>query len=60
MNKRNIEARNLLGLVYYEMGETVSALSEWVISKSFSPDANEAEDLLEKVQDTMSARATRA
>ena len=51
MNKRNIEARNLLGLVYYEMGETISALSEWVISKSFSPDANEAEDLLEKVQD---------
>ena len=51
MNKRNIEARNLLGLVYYEMGETVSALSEWVISKSFSPDYNEAEDLLEKVQD---------
>ena len=29
--KVNIQARNLLGLIYYEMGETVSALSEWVI-----------------------------
>lgn len=30
-NKRNIQARNLLGLVYFEMGEVVAALSEWVI-----------------------------
>ena len=37
-NKMNIDARNLLGLVYYEMGETVNALSEWVISKSLAPD----------------------
>ena len=33
-NKNNIEARNLLGLVYFEMGEVVSALGEWVISKN--------------------------
>ena len=32
LNKRNIQARNLLGLVYYETGETVQALCEWVIS----------------------------
>ena len=32
LNKGNIDARNLLGLVYYEMGEVVAALSEWVIS----------------------------
>ena len=25
-NKKNIQARNLLGLVYFEMGETVSCL----------------------------------
>ncbi|MBE5997947.1 MAG: hypothetical protein E7240_11585, partial [Lachnospiraceae bacterium] len=31
-NKLNIQARNLLGLVYFETGEVVSALSEWVIS----------------------------
>lgn len=30
----NTNARNLLGLVYFEMGESVKALSEWVISKS--------------------------
>ena len=32
-NKLNIQARNLLGLVYFETGEAVAALSEWVISK---------------------------
>ena len=41
-NKYNIEARNLLGLVYYEMGEVVDALSEWVISKSYQQDNNNA------------------
>ncbi len=30
-NKHNTEARNLLGLVYNEMGETIAALSEWVL-----------------------------
>ena len=34
LNKNNIHARNLLGLVYYEMGEAASALKEWVISKN--------------------------
>ena len=33
MYKYNIHARNLLGLVYFETGEVVAALSEWVISK---------------------------
>lgn len=32
-SQNNIEARNLLGLVYCEMGEVVEALSQWVISK---------------------------
>jgi Flp pilus assembly protein TadD/cell division protein FtsB len=34
LNKDHIEARNLLGLVYFEMGETAAALSEWVVSQS--------------------------
>ena len=34
-NKRNTDARNLLGLIYYQMGEIVAALSEWVISVHF-------------------------
>lgn len=38
LNKFNIDARNLLGLVYFEMGETVDALSEWVISKNLKPE----------------------
>ena len=48
--KMNIQARNLLGLVYFEMGETVDALSEWVISKNLSPQDNVAEKYLQAVQ----------
>lgn len=36
MYKYNIHARNLLGLVYFETGEVVAALSEWVISKKYA------------------------
>lgn len=50
MNKRNTEARNLLGLVYYEMGEIVAALGEWVISKHFQPEDNRADEYMEKIQ----------
>lgn len=49
-NKANIQARNLLGLVYFEMGETVDALSEWVISRSLQPEDNIAEQYLESIQ----------
>ncbi|SFR81215.1 tetratricopeptide repeat protein [Anaeromicropila populeti] len=48
--KRNTNARNLLGLVYFEMGETVSALSEWVISKHFQPENNDADRYMESLQ----------
>lgn len=49
-NKNNIDARNLLGLVYYETGEVVAALSEWVISKNLRPEKNIADDYIEKLQ----------
>lgn len=49
-NKANIPARNLLGLVYFEMGETVDALSEWVISRSLQPEDNIAEEYLTSIQ----------
>ena len=39
-NKYNIHARNLLGLVYFETGEAVAALSEWIISKNIMPENN--------------------
>lgn len=48
--KANTQARNLLGLVYLEMGETVDALSEWVISRSIQPEDNIAEQYLESIQ----------
>ena len=34
--KMNIDARNLLGLVYFETGEVVEALTEWVSRKIIS------------------------
>ncbi len=52
--KANIPARNLLGLVYYEMGEVVDALSEWVISRSLQPEGNPAEEYLAAVQSNRS------
>lgn len=49
-NKNNVDARNLLGLVYFETGEVVAALSEWVISKNLRPEKNIADDYIEKLQ----------
>ena len=49
-DKRNIQARNLLGLVYFETGEVVSALSEWVISKNLQPTRNQASEYINKLQ----------
>lgn len=50
LDKRNVRARNLLGLVYFEMGETVQAISEWVISQHFRPDKNPANGYIKSVQ----------
>lgn len=49
-NKNNIKARNLLGLVYYEMGEVVAALSEWIISTNLRAKKNVATDYIERLQ----------
>ncbi|WP_026504446.1 tetratricopeptide repeat protein [Butyrivibrio sp. NC3005] len=43
LNKNNIDARNLLGLIYFETGEVVAALCEWVISKNLSIEDNRAD-----------------
>lgn len=51
-NKYNTKARNLLGLVYFELGETVLALSEWVISKNLDSDNELADKYLNAIQDT--------
>lgn len=49
-NKLNIQARNLLGLVYFETGEAVAALSEWVISKNIMPENNIASEYIDRLQ----------
>lgn len=51
LNKKNTNARNLLGLCYYEIGEVVLALSEWIISRNFdSKKDNLANLYIEKIQ----------
>lgn len=54
-NKKNANARNLLGLIYYEMGETVAALSEWVLSKYLQPQDNAADYYINLVQKNQTA-----
>ena len=49
-DKKNIQARNLLGLVYFETGEVVAALSEWVISKNLKPGRNLATEYIQILQ----------
>lgn len=50
INKKNTNARNLLGLVQFEMGEVVEALSQWIISKNFQKENNLADTYIEEVQ----------
>lgn len=49
-DKNNIDARNLLGLIYYEMGEVVEALCQWVVSKNLQEENNLADHFLNEVQ----------
>jgi len=41
-NKNNTPARNLLGVIYYEIGDAADALEEWTISASLQREDNEA------------------
>lgn len=54
LNKEHVDARNLLGLVYFEIGEVVSALGEWIISKNLQPEKNLAEDYISRLQNNQS------
>ena len=49
-NKYQTDARNLLGLIYYEMGETAESLVQWVISQNLQPEHNRAEVYLRRIQ----------
>lgn len=48
--KYQIDARNLLGLIYYEIGETSQALVQWVISCNLQPEKNRAVRYIREVQ----------
>ncbi|MBR4345182.1 MAG: tetratricopeptide repeat protein [Lachnospiraceae bacterium] len=50
LNKHNSDARNLLGLIYYETGDIVNALSCWLVSRHLDPEDNEADYFLEKIK----------
>ena len=54
-DKYNTNARNLLGLVYNEMGETVAALSEWVLSRYLQPENNRAQYYINVIQKNQTA-----
>ena len=49
-NRANIDARNLLGLVYYGRGEVAEGLVEWIISKNLKPQENLADRFIDEVQ----------
>lgn len=49
-NKVNTNARNLLGLIYYELGEGVPAVREWLISKGYQNEENRASEYLEQTK----------
>ena len=49
-NKRNVPARNLLGLIHYEMGEAVQAMSEWVMSINYQQENNLATKYLKELK----------
>lgn len=49
-DKVNIDARNLLGLIYYETGEVVLALSHWVISVNYFDGRNAAKRYIKEVK----------
>ena len=50
LNKNHVDARNLLGLIYFEMGESVQAMNEWVISKNLRSKKNLAGEYLKLIQ----------
>ena len=50
LNRQNISSRNLLGLIYWEMGEAGEALAQWVLSQNIQPNDNPANEYLEDIR----------
>ncbi|WP_077611238.1 tetratricopeptide repeat protein [Clostridium sp. Marseille-P2415] len=57
-NKYMTDARNLLGLIYYEAGEVGDALVQWVISMNLQPEENRADHYLGEIQRKKGAMET--
>jgi len=55
-NKENIQARNLLGLVYFEFGRVGDALKHWIISLSILKKNNIAKNYINELQNDQRAR----
>ncbi len=49
-NKNNTDARNLLGLIFYETGKIGEALKQWVISASLDKKENLAQQYINEIQ----------
>ena len=50
-NKQNINSRNLIGLIYFEMGELVLAMNHWVMSINYKSKNNPATEYLKQIRD---------
>jgi len=50
LDKKNADARNLLGLVYFNIGHMADALKQWVISSAVKKKDNPAAGYLEEFQ----------
>ena len=50
LDKTHTDARNLLGLVFYELGEVGDALVQWVISMGLQPENNAAIRYLDDIR----------
>lgn len=53
-NKNHTDARNLLGLIYFETGEVVEALSHWVVSVNYQTEDNLANEYIKIIQGNQS------
>lgn len=51
-DKKNYLARNLLGLIYFEIGEIGKALKEWVISNSLVKEDNLSKEYIDNIQNS--------
>ena len=51
LDKTFTDARNLLGLIYMETGETVAALQEWIISSNLKTVGNPALEYIRRVRE---------